>query len=93
MTPAFNEFEVLHSEVDEDLDAGQYKLEITYWENKLLKEVYAEIMLKNLTFLGGDFDQMVISYLFVGFFMIVIGLTLMYIHKIKFTDGIYHDTV
>lgn len=36
-TPAFNDFEYLHSKINLDLEKGFYTLKINYWENLLLK--------------------------------------------------------
>lgn len=54
-TPAFKDFEVLHSICLNDLEEGFYRINVTSWNNIKMKEVKKEIVIKNLTHLGGSF--------------------------------------
>lgn len=57
------------------------------------KNIHKWVKIRTLSGMGGKFSEIVVSYLFLAFIMVVMGLTLLYIHRIKFTDGIYHDRV
>ena len=92
-TPAFNDFEVFTFKIDGDFIPGYYQIDIDFWKNKQIENIHKEVVIRNLSNIGGKFGELISSYFILSFIMVVMGLTLLYIHRIKFTDGIYHDRI
>ena len=91
-TPTFNDFMYLHSKIDGGLQKGHYRLEIKFWDNLLLREVETAVVMKTVSVFGGNFKELAIANLILSFMLIMIGIFLSYIHKIKFTDGMLRSS-
>jgi len=46
------------------------------------KNIHKWVKIRTLSGMGGKFSEIVVSYLFLAFIMVVMGLTLLYIHRV-----------
>lgn len=88
-TPTFNDFKYLHSIIDENLTKGYYSINLNFWDNDLTKNIETYISIQNLSALGGNYKIFGYSSLLLSFIILLIGLFLTYIHKIKFRQDFY----
>lgn len=63
-------------------------MNISYWENEMIKEVPTFFVMRNVSVFGGKLNGLAITNIIMSFIMILVGLFLSYINRMKFHDRI-----
>ena len=90
-TPTFNDFEYLHSEIKNELVSGLYQIEISYWDNIKLRNIYSFVSIKQVSRFGGNMNGLAGCCIAVCFSGIVIAMFLRYFNRIKFKDKVTEE--
>ena len=83
-TPAFYNFGYLNGKIEADLTKGHYKVTIQRDNNLKTTNVKTFVAIRKMSPFGGRFFALGITCIMTGITLVLILITLKYIHRIKF---------